>query len=209
MNFKTLLPWLCVLGVSAGLAAVFVSSRAKDEELAKLRAESGQIQQLNAQLAEAQDREKLQVSQIADLRKDNEELLRLRAEISQLRGEKTQLARQVQTAQSEAQRAQSQAALVTQTATARAQQLSALQNETAARAKHDACVANLRLIFNAKLQWATDQNKTADAMPTAQDLAPYLKDTAVYTCPAAGSYTMNPVGKAPACSFAGHVLVVQ
>ena len=57
-----------------------------------------------------------------------------------------------------------------------------------------------------KQQWALDKDKTAEAIPTAQDLLPYFKDGAFPVCPSGGTYTLNAVGELPSCSVAGHVL---
>ena len=76
-------------------------------------------------------------------------------------------------------------------------------------AQQNACLNNLRIIDAAKQQWALEKSKTADAIPTVQDIAPYLKLDAngnVPGCPSGGTYTLNAVGELPSCSVAGHVL---
>jgi len=212
MNLKMLLPWICVLGLSAGAAAVFVSSQKKDTELARLRDENLQFQQFRAELEEAQAQAKRQTQQIAELRKDNQELLRLRSEVSQLRGEKQQLSKQIQTAQSQVELAQSQAAQALKSGASKAEEVARLQAEVEARrklaeqAQQNAlarCVNNLRQLDAAKQQWALEHNRTVDSIPTPQELAPYL---VIPVCPAGGAYTLNAVNSKPTCSIPGHVL---
>ena len=217
---KTLLPWLCVLGLAIGLGLVYSASQKKDAELAALREESQQLQQLRAELEATNSvRPQAQSDELVRLRKDNEDLLRLRNEVGQLRKEKQQLAAQVQTAQAQAQGAQAQ--VQAQRANP-AQAPAPGQLDPAAQAAFNArygvtaqtpeqqqavvCVNNLRLIDGAKQQWALEKQKPSGALLTAGDLAPYLKTNALPTCPAGGVYTINPVGYAPLCNIPGHAL---
>lgn len=210
---KTVLPWILVLGLGAALGAVYFSGTKKDAELAKLRETSQEAEQLRTELAEAKDQAKLQQNEVEGLRKDQTELLRLRNEVGKLRDQNAELSRQAQTAQTQAERAQAQAAQAVQTG---AQQLQQLQSEnqqlrsvtaqTVQVAQQNACINNLRQLDGAKQQWALENGKTADAVPTAQDLAPYLKDNKMPVCPAGGTYTLNAVNQPPACSIPGHVL---
>ena len=213
MKLKILLPWLCVLGLSAGLAAVVVSNQKKNSELAQLREENAQVQQLRVDVEKFQTQTKEQEDRIAELGKGNQELLRLRSEVGLLRTEKQQLSKQVQLAQTQAQRAQDQAAQATQTGTQQLQQLQSENQQLRTVAvqgqqvlQRNACLNNLRQLDAAKQQWALEFSKTADAVPTAQDLAPYLKDKTLPVCPAGGAYTLNAVGVAPTCSIPGHAL---
>ena len=74
------------------------------------------------------------------------------------------------------------------------------------RSKQNVCTNNLRQIDAAKQQWALEYKKTAEAVPSAQDLSPYFKDGVFPVCPAGGVYTIGAVGDVPACSVASHVL---
>ena len=104
MKLKSLLPWLCVLGLLAGLGWMYADSQKKAAELAALREESQQLQQLRAELEDAKTNQvQTESAELTRLRKDNEELLRLRNEVPQLRGDKQRLATQLQTAESQAQ----------------------------------------------------------------------------------------------------------
>ena len=165
---KALLPWLCVVGLVIGLGGVYSAGQKKDAELAALREESQKLQKLRAELEEAKGSHTQAASdELVRLRKDNEDLLRLRNQVGQLRKENQQLATQVQTSQSQAQGAQAQVeALRANPAQIPAPgQLSpAVQAAFAARYGIDrmtpeqqqanVCNNNLRLMDGAKQQWA-------------------------------------------------------
>ena len=76
-------------------------------------------------------------------------------------------------------------------------------------AQQNACINNLRQIDAAKQQWALEKNKKPEAVPTEQDIAPYIKLEATGSlpkCPSGGTYSLNAVGELPSCSVPGHVL---
>lgn len=77
-----------------------------------------------------------------------------------------------------------------------------------AKARSDAqkavCIANLKQIYAAKQQWALEHNKSDGAVPTWEDLKPYLGNAGVMTCPKGGQYQINPLGQHPTCSYPGH-----
>jgi len=211
---KTLLPWLCVVGLVIGLGWVYSASQKKDAELAALREDSQQLQQLRAELEATNSvRPQAQSDELARLRKDNEDLLRLRNEVSQLRKEKQQLVAQVQTAQAQAQGAQAQVQSQRTTpgqldpaAQAAFAARSGVTPQTSEQQQTAVCLNNLRQIEGAKQQWALEKQKPSGALLTATDLAPYLKTNVLPTCPAGGLYTINPVGYAPLCNIPGHAL---
>lgn len=217
---KTLLPWLCVVGLIIGLGWVYSASQKKDAELAALREDSQQLQKMRAEMEETKGtRTTAESEELARLRKGNEDLLRLRNEVGQLRKENQQLSGQVQTAQAQVQGAQAQA----QALRANAAQAPApgqldpaaqaafaarygLTPQTPEQQQANVCINNLRLIDGAKQQWALEKQKPAGALLTAADLAPYLKTNTLPTCPAGGVYTLNPVGFGPLCNIPGHAL---
>jgi hypothetical protein len=80
---------------------------------------------------------------------------------------------------------------------------------SSAVAQLNACINNLRQIDAAKQQWALENNATVDAVPTVQDLLPYLPNQVFPVCPSGGTYTINAVGVLPTCSIPGHVLTTQ
>jgi hypothetical protein len=68
------------------------------------------------------------------------------------------------------------------------------------------CINHLRQIDAAKNQWALENNKPTGVTPTAQDIAPYLTNENIPSCPAGGFYSINAIGEPPTCSIAGHAL---
>ena len=74
----------------------------------------------------------------------------------------------------------------------------------------DACINNLRTIDFGKRQWAMENGKTTNDVPTWEDLRPYVGDFGSkhkdITCPAGGTYTIGRVGEKPTCSIARHKL---
>jgi len=219
MKLKSLLPWVCVLGLLMGLGWLYAACQKQAAELTALREESQQLQKLRAEIEEASTtRAKAESDELARLRKDNDELLRLRNVVQQLRGERQQLATQVQRAQAQAQGAQAQVAalranpgssggpgqpgIAAPAAAVRAGQPPPNPEQVQAAA----CINNLRLMDGAKEQWALEKQKPAGALLTPADLAPYLKTNALPVCPAGGIYTLNPVGVAPICNIPGHAV---
>jgi hypothetical protein len=212
MKLNIVLPWLCVVGVSAGLASVYFKGAAKDADLAKLREENQQLQQAQTELEEIKGQVQLRQEEVANLRKDREELLRLRNENGKLREEKQVLTRQVTTAQSEIERAKAQ---VTEVRSSTQQ----LQNENlqlrsqATQGQQtmlvNACVNTLRQLDGAKQQWALEHNKTAEAVPVSQEVMPYLPNSAWPVCPSGGAYSLNALNQLPTCTVPGHALPRQ
>ena len=75
-------------------------------------------------------------------------------------------------------------------------------------AQKNACVNNLRLIDAAKQQWALEYSKSADDVPTAQDLDRFIPGGYAHLhCPRDGEYVIGKVNDAPTCSIPGHELV--
>ena len=68
------------------------------------------------------------------------------------------------------------------------------------------CINNLRQIDGGKQQWALDNHKDTNAIPTRTDVAQYLKDNNFPDCPDGGTYTLGRDGEDPTCSIPGHVL---
>jgi hypothetical protein len=205
---KSLIPWLCVVGLVIGLGWVYSAGQKKDAELAALREDSQQLQKLRAELEETKGSHTQAASdELVQLRKGNEDLLRLRNEVGQLRKENQQLATQVQTAQAQAQGAQAQVqALRTPPAPTPVPGPPGVPVQTPEQLQATICINNLRLIDGAKQQWALEKQKPAGALLTVADLAPYLKAPVLPACPAGGVYTLNPAGLSPLCNIPGHAL---
>lgn len=215
---KSWIPWICFLVSIAALGAVYLSDQKKEAQLAQLSADD---QELQKSLAAAEESKKSgaqnQSEELTRLRKDNQDLLRLRNEVRQLRDANQQITKQaeaaqaqIQTAQTQVQAARAQAQAVAEAAQQAAAQKAAEQTGKAAQAKAaNACINNLRQIDAAKQEWALENSKTADAIPTAQDLAPYFgkgNNGAMPVCPAGGTYAINAAKDPPTCSIPGHAL---
>jgi len=201
----------------------------KDAELATQRQK--ELEAVRAELAEAKASIAAKEDELTRLRKDTAELLRLRNEIRQLRDDKKQLSQQAQNAQAQAQQAQAQVQVIQSQAQQAAQAMAAQQQAIAAQNRQNeyearikamvdasggmttpqgqataTCLNNLRQIDGAKQQWALQNKKNTGAVPTATDIAPYLKAKALPKCPAGGTYSLNSVGVVPTCTIPGHAL---
>jgi len=205
---KTILPWILVVAFAAGAGTLYFSNRNTTDELEKLRGQVAQLDSLNSTAEDLQKKVAAQDEQIAAMRKDNEELLKLRNQVRQMTDEKVALAKQLTTAQTQAARSQAEIqqvqSRVTENAKALADQqiLQLKQNQAAV----GTCINNLRLIDGAKQQWALEHQKGPDAVPLPQEIAPYFQNGQYPQCPAGGRYSLNPVNKAPTCSIPGHSL---
>ena len=75
-------------------------------------------------------------------------------------------------------------------------------------AMRNACIDNLRQIDNAKEQWALENKKDADAVPTEAELDVFLKDRklAELKCLKGGTYTIHSMAENPTCSVPTHEL---
>jgi len=227
MKSKAVLLGWRVLPLFAGAILILAGCNSQDAELAAQREK--ELETVRAELEQAKANAAALESDVTRLRKDNQDLLRLRNEVGRLREEKQQLTKQVQTAQSEVQNVQAQAQTA-QAAAQSAQAQAAEQAEAGKQrsaplsrqtrfAAHAwamveasggpatplgqaaaACINNLRQIDGAKQQWALEYNMPTNALPTWQDLARYLRDGILPTCPASGTYTPNAVGVDPNCS---------
>ena len=72
--------------------------------------------------------------------------------------------------------------------------------------QRNACINNLRQINAAKQQWALEKGMPATAMPSQDDLKPYLGRNRFPVCPQGGHYTVGAVNEQAACSIPGHSL---
>jgi hypothetical protein len=70
----------------------------------------------------------------------------------------------------------------------------------------NSCINSLRQLDGAKQQWALENHKDTNAIPTTADVAPYLKNNHFPVCPKGGKYTICRVGEDPTCSIPGDVL---
>jgi len=64
------------------------------------------------------------------------------------------------------------------------------------------CCNNLRQLEGAKAQWVIENHKDGDtnAVPSWQDVEPYLYHNRRKSCPDGGTYILGRVGEQPKCS---------
>jgi hypothetical protein len=123
MSAKTVLATVCLVALLGAAGFFYFQNSRKDAELTRLRQEIAQTQKTLADFeASKTSQTTSENEELVRLRKDREDLLRLRNEVGQLRTEKQQLEKRLQTAQGETLRAQGQVqAAQTQAAQAQAQ----------------------------------------------------------------------------------------
>jgi hypothetical protein len=202
MNMKTILPWVLVVALGIAVFALYSSNQKQSAELAQLRQQSEEAQK--AQALDTKSQPAATEEEINQLRKDHEDVLRLRNEVRTLRDEKQQLARQAQSAQAAAANSQQQEQL--QKLSLENQQLKVQSQVMQQRDQLAACINNLRQIEGAKQQFALEAQKQPGALVSTDDLARFFPNKAVPTCPGGGVYTLNPIGLNPICNIPGHVL---
>jgi|SRR6266481_5429981 hypothetical protein len=203
MNMKTILPWVLVVALAVCAFALYSSKQNQSAELAQLRQQTEESQKAQVS-SETKSQPAASEEELAQMRRDHEDVLRLRNEVRTLRDEKQQLARQAQAAQAAAANSQQQDQL--QKLTVENQQLKIQTQVIQLRDQQAACINNLRQIDGAKQQFALESQKPAGTLVSTQDLTPYFPNKAMPTCPGGGVYTLNPLGLSPICNISGHVL---
>ena len=206
MKLKKWVLWLCVAALLATEVFLFLAKSQKDVAIAQLREARQVAVQLRVQLDQLKNSSVAMLgAENARLRAENQNLTqkfsRLQKENNQLRKGNQQLTQQLQTTSDAGQQ---------QMPAEDPQPVAAPEPATgqsaAVAAQINACINNLRQIYAAKQEWALENEKTDDAVPTALELLPYLPDAIFPTCPSGGTYTINAVGVPPTCSIPGHVL---
>jgi predicted nuclease with TOPRIM domain len=203
-----------IVALLAGGFFLYSQNKDKDAQLAKLTQDSAELDVLRQQIEDLK-KQVVAPEELARLRKNDEEVLRLRGEAQRLRDQAKQLTGQVATAQAQAtqtaQQAQQQAArLAAENESLRAQggkpALTAVTISPEAQAQ-ETCISFLRIIDGAKQTWALENKKAPTDVPTAADLAPYIlpKDLQI-ACPSGGTYSINAVNQPPTCTIPGHAL---
>ena len=232
MKLKDAVLWLCVAGLLVTEVLLFRANGQRDAAQVKAREYQQKASQLQADLDQIRSSSVATLStENARLRAENQgwtqKYPQLQTENRQLREQNQKLNQQLDAAHSAVQQQQqqlqqlqneSQAAETPSDSTAGTSASGSAGTSAdssgeatagspaAAAAMQNACINNLRQIDAAKQQWALENNRTASAVPTAQDLAPYLPDGLFPVCPAGGVYTINAVGLPPTCSVPGHTL---
>ena len=212
MKLKNWVLWLCVAALLATEVFLFLAKNQKDAALVQLHESQQKVVQLQSDLDQLK---KSSVNTLtvenARLRAENQglsqKLAQSQSASNELRGQNQKLTQQLEAAHSAVQQQQQQLQQiqVESQQPAPAPEPPTEQVPTAV-AQMNACINNLREIDAAKQQWALENEKTAGAIPTAQDLLPYLPDNLFPVCPAGGVYSINAAGVPPTCSIPGHVL---
>ena len=76
-------------------------------------------------------------------------------------------------------------------------------------AQRNSCIAVLKVLAEAKKEWASQIKPEDTAVPETSDVAPFLKGGVMLTnCPGGGTYTLGAVNEPPRCSLhaLGHAL---
>src|SRR4051812_38137169 len=67
----------------------------------------------------------------------------------------------------------------------------------------DSCINHLRQIDGTKAQWALEQHKTTNDVPTWEQVRPYCARGVIPICPNGGTYRLGGLDEAPSCSVGG------
>lgn len=204
MNFKRWFAWACLALVVVAEVALFRAYRQQDALQIALRETQVQLNTATTELDDLKNSNAgLQATEISRLRRQNEILTN---QIAHWREMAEQFSSQSQT---------NSLRLATARAALRLQQthLQELRDENqeivdagAAIIARKTCLSYLRLIDDAKQQWALDTGKPPTTVPTAKDLQNYFKDNALPECPSGGTYSLNALNEVPTCSLPGHTL---
>jgi hypothetical protein len=204
MDFKRWFAWACLVLVVVAEVALFRAYRDKDALQTDLRATQTQMRQMQGELDELRRANVgLQAAEITRLRKQNQiltnQVAQWRAALDQAYFENQSNAEHLATART-ALRLQQEQLTQAQSDSQHILEASVLI------ISRKTCISNLRLIDDAKQQWAADNNKPANSLPTVKDLLPYFKQTGFPACPDGGTYSLNAVDEVPTCSVPGHAL---
>jgi hypothetical protein len=214
MNLKRWSLWLCLALLVVGEVMLFKAKQQRDVALVGQRQAQHDADQARKDLEEikAAAAAAAQGGESDRLRQENARLSQaitaLKSETNRLQQASQKLTQQLSAAGETAQQQQArlqQWEAASQQARTEAR-TAAQQSQSRAVMDRNACIANLKLMDTAKLQWALQYNKTENDIPTAQDLTPYFTDRVFPVCPSGGTYTINSVGQTPTCSIPGHAL---
>jgi septal ring factor EnvC (AmiA/AmiB activator) len=199
MHLKNWFLGLCLIVLVVGECFLFSANQQKNAALAQAHAAKQDAVQARAELDQLKTADAAQTLENARLRSDNQslskKLLQMQADNGRLQKSNQQLTQKLESTSASAQQQQEQL-----------QQLAAAQQQAADDSEKNQCINNLRQIDIAKQQWALENNKSDDAIPTMQDLLTYFPNNVFPVCPSGGTYTINAVGNPPTCSIPGHVL---
>jgi septal ring factor EnvC (AmiA/AmiB activator) len=211
MNVKRWLLWVCLAVIFVSQVLLFRANSQLSQAQADAVDARKQLAQLQSQLDD------LKASSVASLTTENarlrgenqrltQKLAKANNDLTQLTDAKAKIAAELLAAR---QTLLSQQDHLQELATAAQQAPPATPPpppEMSADDARDACINNLRAIDTAKQEWALDNSKDAKDIPTADDLAPFLKGNVLPVCPAGGAYTLGAMNEVPTCSVPGHAL---
>jgi len=203
MNAKRWFAWACLALMLVAEGFLFHANHERDAALADLRDAQQKLHVAESERDELKNSSAgQQAAEIVSLRKQNELLTTkvsaLQKNLEHMQSESQQTVQSLNSAR-DALSLQQQ----------HLQQLQEAQQQATMQANASACINNLRMIDQAKQQWALDKNKEATDVPTAQDLAAYFTAGSLPACPDGGIYIINAVSTLPTCSIPGHVLTQQ
>lgn len=189
-----------ILALAIWSAMLHSQTKDQGEKIAKLQQEKNEMEAVV---------ERVKIldppPELARAQKEHVELIKLRNEVGTLRTEKQKL-------NADLKQASSMIAVMKESLQRPgAQQSIQFAGQAPAptpdpNAVQNACINNLRLIDGAKQQWALEYKKTADDVPTPNDLMLYITNKQLPVCPGGGSYIFGAVKDAPQCTLPGHVL---
>ena len=199
-----ILPWLLVVVFGVSAAAMFFKLQGRDVELATLRSQLATAQA--SPVSADQQGDPNDINEIERLRKENQEVFKLRNEVAKLQKQKQQLAQELQ-ARANApaptfEQTSNQEVAVTDLPTEPEDPQTQLQREHA-----NQCLQNMNAIEEAKTMWAVANNKQAGEAVTLADITTALPNNTLPICPDGGTYTLNQVGVPVTCSISGHSLL--
>jgi preprotein translocase subunit SecF len=210
MSLKRWFLWLCLALLVAGEVLLFKANQQRDAALVGQREARHDADQARKDLEQFKASVAAQGSESDRLRKENQSLSQiinqLKIETNRLQEANQKLTQQLgylgETAEQQQEKLQQWEAAGKQARSV------VQQTQSQSAIERNACVANLKQIDAAKIQWALENNKTddANATPTAQDLLPYFKDGVFPVCPSGGTYIINSISQVPTCSIPGHAL---
>jgi dynactin complex subunit len=184
---------------------LYSTNRALQKDLARVKTET-QARQL-AQEEAAMESSLAQADELSLLRKDKEELVRLRSEVANLRSLKnqiTQLQEENQHLKSTIQQFQA-ASLELNALKNQNQQLQGALSQQQQQAHRNVCTANRRSIHDIKIRWAADFGKEATDAPEPTELfGPDKYVLQAPSCPSGGAYTLGVVEDPVTCNLPEH-----
>ena len=193
---------IVLVPLAAGVTFFYTEIESKNGEIASLHRQVGELEPFRADHDELQ-KLRSQTRALEMARQDHQELMHLRGQVTQLRTEKEKLVKQLQQPVTAANPDAPLPDQLQQLQRENAQLRQEQEEQIIIRARN-ACINNLRQLDGAMQQWALENKKNADSLPTTNDVAPYLKEFPA--CPSGGTYTLGRVDQEPKCSLTDHAL---